>query len=73
MCRARVCSPIYIFLCTVLVTLHLDWAKFLIILMIPESCSTHQYLYMLDDQPILIDSTTFLSHGNRMTITGLYL
>ena len=23
-----------------------DWAKFLIILMIPEPCSTHQYLHV---------------------------
>ena len=28
---------------------------------------------MLDDQPFLIDSTTFLSQCNCMTITGLYL
>ena len=28
---------------------------------------------MLDDQPFLIDSTTFLSQCNRMTITGIYL
>ena len=42
------CSPILIFLCTVLVTfkVYQDWAKFLIILMIPEPCSKlHQYLY----------------------------
>ena len=29
--------------------------------------------YMVDDQPFLIDSSTFLSQCNRMTITGLYL
>ena len=65
-CRARVCSRIYIFLCTVILTYE-DLAKFLIILMIPEPCSTS----MLDDQPFLIDFTMFLSQCNRMTITGL--
>ena len=38
------CSPIYIFRCTVFVTLP-DLAKFLIILMIPEHCNTHKFLY----------------------------
>ena len=64
-------SPIYIFLCTVLVTLprlgqisyHFDDSR------------TLQYTnaYMLVDQPFLIDSTTFPSQCNCMTITGLYL
>ena len=38
------CSPIYIFLCTVLVTL-LRLGRISYHLMIPEPCSTHQYLY----------------------------
>ena len=39
------CSPIYISLCKVLV-LYQDWAKFLIILMTPESCSIYRYLHV---------------------------
>ena len=38
------CSPIYIFVCTVLVSLPRR-AKFLVNLMSPEHCSTHQHLY----------------------------
>ena len=38
------CSPIYIFLCTVFVTLP-RLGRFLIILMIPEPCNTHKFLY----------------------------
>ena len=53
--------PIYIFLCIVLVTLR----RMMI--------GVHTNTYMLDDQPFLIDSTTFLSQCNRMTITGFYL
>ena len=66
------CSPIYIFLCTVLVTLprlgqislSFWWFQNL-------AASTHTNTYMLDDQPFLIDSTTFLSQCNHMTFNLL--
>ena len=60
MSRTCAYSPIYIFLCTVLVTLrrlgHISYHF--------DDSRTLQYntnTYMLDDQPFLIDSTTFLS------------
>ena len=43
-CATCSCSPIYIFLCTVFVTLPRR-GQFLIILMIPEHCNTHKFLY----------------------------
>ena len=67
------CSPIYIFLCTVFVTLprlgqisyHFDDSR------------TLQYTQILicyvDDQPFLVGSTPFLSQCNRMTRTQLHL
>ena len=61
----------YTSFCVQCLLLYQGRAKFLIILMIPEHCSTHQYLHAIDDQPFLIDSTTFLSQCNRMTRTGL--
>ena len=70
--HVRVAPHISFCACTVLVTLprlgqisyHFDDSR------------TLQYtpIYMLDDQPFLIDSTTFsLSQCNRMTRTQLYL
>ena len=65
------CSPIYIFLCTVLVTLQ-RLGQFLIILMIPEPCSTHQYIYFR--WPTFSDrfhnvSFTMQSHDQNSTLS----
>ena len=67
------CSPIYIFLCTVLLTL--TWLGQISYNF--DDSRTLQYIpiliIMLDDQSFLIDSTTSLLQCNRMARTGLYI
>ena len=63
---ACLCSTIYIFMCTVLVTLIKTGSNFLSFWWI-QNLAVHTNTYMLDDQPFLIDSTTFLSQCNCMT------
>ena len=65
------CSPIYIFLCTVLVSLP-RLGQILIILMIPEPYSKHQYLYAT--RSIFSDwfhnvSFTLQSHDQNSTLS----
>ena len=66
------CIPMYIFLCTVLVTLpRLGQISYSVWWL--QNLAVHTNIYMLRDQLFLINSTPFLSQCNRLTILSLLI
>ena len=53
------CVVPYIAFCVQCWLLYQDSAKFIMILMTPQTCSAHQYLHAIYDQLFLIHSTLF--------------